>query len=66
MAPTATFALEYWSNARLRASCSLEDAMAEIDSKVPLVGAAAKDEYWEEAALKAEANLALAVAKDPE
>ena len=40
--------------------------MTEIDSRVPFVGVAAKDEYFEEAALKAEFNLSLAVANDPE
>ena len=47
-------------------SCSFEDAMTEIDSRVPFVGVAAKDEYFDEAALKAEFNLSLAVANDPE
>ena len=66
MAPTATFALLYSAEARLRASCSLEDAIAEIDSNVPLVGVVAREEYFAEAALKADSNLSLAAAKDPE
>ena len=40
--------------------------MAEIDSRVPFVGVATKDEYLDEAAFKAEFNLSLAVANEPE
>lgn len=66
MAPTAALAPVYCAEARLRASCNLEDAMAEIDSNVPFVGAAVREEYCAEAALKAEPSLSLAAANDPE
>jgi hypothetical protein len=57
----------------LNATCKFNDATDEMDSNGPCVvldttlpAALDRDAYWRDAALKAESNLPLAVAKEPE